>query len=215
MTDWPFGLLRKRAYGVIYCDPPWAFRGYVSDGVPQQKDEQHYDTMTKEELAELPVAELAANDCALLMWSIASHTPQAFWLAEQWGFKFASRGFCWAKTTMHADKKHVQKILGWNLDRWNRKLPRIANPENWHMGMGHSSRRNPEDCWLFTRGSPKRLDKGVRELIVSPVREHSRKPDEVYDRIERLFGGPYCELFSRTSRPNWSAWGNQEGKFDD
>lgn len=66
-------------------------------------------------------------------------------------------------------------------------------------------------CLLFTRGAPKRQSAAVRQLIVSPRREHSRKPDEQYERIEALVGGPfrYAELFARHRRPGWASWGNQ------
>ena len=67
---------------------------------------------------------------------------------------------------------------------------------------------------MFTRGKPKRLDMGVRELIMTPRREHSRKPDEQYERIQRLVAGPYLELFARQAWPGWDAWGNEVGKFD-
>lgn len=199
--EWPFGLLRKGAYSVIYADPAWSFRGYVNDGVPQTAMDQHYDTMHVQDMAKLPVWKLAAPDCALFMWSISSHTPQAFWLAEQWGFRFASKAFTWAKLNKNALKNFDAKPISPQHDA------------NWFMGMGHGTRRNTEDCWLFTRGQPKRIDQGVRELIVSPVREHSRKPDETYDRIERLFRGPYCELFARRQAPGWSSWGNETTKF--
>lgn len=197
MSNWPFGLLVPHEYGVLYIDPPWAFRGYVSDGVPQRAGEQHYPTMTVEDMAALPVHRLAAPDCALFMWTISSHTPQAFWLARRWGFRYASKAFTWAKLNKNAidDGK------------------RCDDPSAYFIGMGHGTRRNTEDCYLFTRGAPRRLDAGVRELIVSPIREHSRKPDEAYHSIERLFAGPYCELFSRTDRAGWSSWGNEVGKF--
>jgi N6-adenosine-specific RNA methylase IME4 len=81
--------------------------------------------------------------------------------------------------------------------------------------MGYWSRKQTEICLLFTRGSPRRLGKGVRQLIVAPRREHSRKPDERYERIEALVNGPYLELFARTSRPGWSAWGNETDKFSE
>jgi N6-adenosine-specific RNA methylase IME4 len=81
------------------------------------------------------------------------------------------------------------------------------------MGLGHSTRANIELSWLGSRGQPHRRDKGVRELIVSPVREHSRKPDEIYGRIERYCAGPYLESFARQRWPGWSSWGNQIEKF--
>lgn len=207
MSDWPFQLLTPRSYKVIYADPAWSFQGYAAAGVPQRAGEQHYDTMTVQDMARLPVGELAMNDCALCMWTISSHTEQAFWLARQWGFTFSSKLFTWAKLN-----KHAESWLQEGGRNQNRILP-ISDNRNWFMGMGHGSRRNTEDCWLFTKGAPKRLDRGVRELIVSPIREHSRKPDEAYERIERLFAGPYCELFARSTRSGWSSWGNETEKF--
>lgn len=81
------------------------------------------------------------------------------------------------------------------------------------MGMGYWTRQEVEICHLFKRGSPRRLSKGVRQVIREPRREHSRKPDDVYGRIESLVGGPYLELFARQAWPNWSAWGNQTDMF--
>ena len=68
-------------------------------------------------------------------------------------------------------------------------------------------------CLLCTSGSPKRVDRGVDQLIISKLREHSRKPDEIYTRIEKLVKGPYIELFARTTKKGWDSWGNQVGKF--
>lgn len=82
------------------------------------------------------------------------------------------------------------------------------------MGMGFWSRKEAEVCLLFTRGHPRRLDAGVRQIIRSPRREHSRKPPETHDLVSRLVGGPYLEMFSRETRPGWSHWGLEAGKFD-
>jgi N6-adenosine-specific RNA methylase IME4 len=83
------------------------------------------------------------------------------------------------------------------------------------MGMGYWTRANSEPCLLATRGKPKRLNADVRQGIIEPRREHSRKPDCVPGRIERLVAGPYLELFCRTTRPGWTVWGNQVGKFSE
>ena len=105
-----------------------------------------------------------------------------------WGFTFVSRAFCWVKL----NKSGV----------------------GWFMGGGHTTRKNPEDCWLGKRGKPKRKSASVRELIVAPVREHSRKPDEVYQWIEEYCAGPYCELFARQRWPGWDSWGDEVTKFN-
>jgi N6-adenosine-specific RNA methylase IME4 len=83
----------------------------------------------------------------------------------------------------------------------------------WFMGCGYGTRHNVEICWLGRRGSPKRQSAGVRELIIAPVREHSRKPDEVYARVEALGAGPYVELFARQQWPGWVCVGDEVGKF--
>ena len=184
---WPFGRLQPGGYGAILTDPPWGFLTYSKrHTTPHRCAEDHYTTMTPGELRELPVADLAAKDCALFMWVVDSHLDEAIALGTAWGFAYKTRAFVWVKTT-------------------NSGLPKI--------GMGYWTRKQTEECLLFTRGKPKRLDKGVRQLITAPRREHSRKPDEQYERIERLVTGPYAELFARTSRPNWAAWGNQVDRF--
>jgi N6-adenosine-specific RNA methylase IME4 len=81
-------------------------------------------------------------------------------------------------------------------------------------GLGFWTRANPEPCLLATRGQPKRSAGDVPKLLIAPRREHSRKPEETYARIERLLPGPYLELFARQSRPGWDGFGDQEGLFD-
>lgn len=81
-------------------------------------------------------------------------------------------------------------------------------------GLGYWTRANVEQCLLATRGKPPRLARDVRRLIISPRREHSRKPDETYSRIERLARGPYLELFSRQTRAGWNALGSEVALFD-
>lgn len=173
-------------FGCILADPPWAFRTFSGDGVPTQAADP-YATMTASDLRALPVAEIAAADCALLMWVVDSNLPEALELGAAWGFGFKTCAFVWVKS----------KLGGWP-----------------HVGMGYWTRKQTEQCWLFTRGSPKRLSKGVEQIIHCPRGAHSAKPEEQYRRIEALVGGPYLELFSRSAQPNWSAWGNQTGIRD-
>jgi N6-adenosine-specific RNA methylase IME4 len=119
----------------------------------------------------------------------------AFRLIEAWGFTFKTVGFYWAKLN--------KKVAG----------AQFAE-RDFFTGLGYWTRANAEQCLLATRGRPKRKAKNVKRLIVSPRREHSRKPDETYERIERLVDGPYLELFGRASRPGWDSWGDQAGLFD-
>ncbi len=173
-------------FACILADPPWAFRTYSGDGVPTQAADP-YATMNATALQALPVAEAAAPDAALFMWVVDSNLPEALALSESWGFAFKTCAFVWVKS----------KPGGWP-----------------HVGMGYWTRKQTEQCWLFTRGSPKRLSKGVEQIIHCPRGAHSAKPEIQYERIEALVGGPYLELFARNTRAGWSAWGNQVGIRD-
>ncbi len=113
---------------------------------------------------------------------------------KQWGFEYKTCGFAWMK----ADVSTVD-LFGGSVQT--------------HMGLGYWTRANSEVCLLATRGSPKRLNADVRQGIIAPRREHSRKPDGVHERIERLVGGPYLELFARQERSGWTVWGNETNKF--
>jgi N6-adenosine-specific RNA methylase IME4 len=195
----PLAGLKRRHYKVIYADPPWTFTTR-SDKGKDRSPEQHYDCMTLAEIKAMPVKELAAKDCVLLMWIIDTHVQMALDVMSAWGFTYKTKGFTWAKLNNQDPEKPQD----------------VTDPSAFFCGMGFWTRANPEDCLLGTIGSPKRNEggKGVRRLIVAERREHSRKPDELYGRIETLVPGPYVELFSRSSREGWDAMGNETGKFD-
>lgn len=198
-------------YALIYADPPWKFKTYSvyeksrNPDAPvnrnkqrQNRPERHYKTMTLREIMALPVASLAARDCVLFLWVTDPMLPAAIQLGEHWGFKFKTVGFYWAKTRRNGGKNNKRRHVK-------------ARP--FPMGTGYWTRANPEQCLLFTKGKPKRISASVEKLIVSARREHSRKPDELYNRIEQLVAGPYIELFARTKRRGWKSWGNQADKF--
>jgi N6-adenosine-specific RNA methylase IME4 len=93
-------------------------------------------------------------------------------------------------------------------------LAQTKSADGFCTGLGKTTRKGAvEDCWLAKRGKPPIKAHDVRELIVSSRREHSRKPDEQYGRIERLVDGPYLEMFARQARPGWIAWGDEVSKF--
>ena len=186
-------------YRCILCDPPWSFLTYGKKRTtPHRGADEHYGTMTADELTSLPVGDVAAKDCALLMWVVDSHFEEALLLGRAWGFTPKSIAFVWLK----------RDPLG---DRQVTMLRPIAPPAK--IGMGYSTRKQAELCLLFTKGKPQRMSKGVRQVIEASRREHSRKPDETFTRVEDLFAGPYLELFAREGRPGWTAWGNQTDKF--
>lgn len=184
----------------ILADPPWAFRTFSGENMtPHRCAEDHYRTMDLAAMQALPVPDLAARDCALFMCVVGSHLAESIDLARAWGFTFKTDAFYWIK----------QRLIG--ADQIDLFTGDIAEPR---MGFGYWTRKQVEPCWLFTRGNPRRLSKGVRQVILEPRREHSRKPEEARVRVEQLVDGPYLELFARTERPGWTAWGNEVGKFE-
>lgn len=194
-----FDGLPQRHYGAIYADPPWHFDAWsedkvVCDGYRSRATQRHYDTLSAEELRDLPVSKLARVDCALFMWTSWPYLLQALSLIEAWGFRYKTCAFSWMK----ADP---------------RQLELFRDDIDVQVGLGYWTRANSEFCLLATRGAPQRLAADVRQGIIEPRREHSRKPDCVPGRIERLVAGPYLELFARTERQGWDCWGNEVGKF--
>jgi len=182
---WAFPGLPRNHYAAIVADPPWHFETWSAKGRDRSPD---YPTLRLDQVAELPVGTLAAPDCALFLWAIDPMLPAALELGVRWGFTYKTVAFYWAKIGREA--------VFWRAD-------------DFPLGTGYWTRSNPEQCLLFTRGKPKRLSRAVRKLIVSPRREHSRKPDETMDRIERLVAGPYLELFARHRRHGWDSWGDE------
>ena len=146
--------------------------------------EKHYPTMGIDELCALPVPELAAKDCALFLWATFPQLPEALRLIRAWGFRYKTVAFVWLKR--------------------NRKSP------SWFYGMGYWTRSNAEICLLATKGKPKRQSAGVHQLLISPIEQHSKKPDAAREKIVALMGDlPRIELFARASPPGWDVWGNE------
>ena len=186
----PFAGLGK--YGAILADPPWPFATWSHKG-QGRSGEAHYGTMTHADIEALPVGDIAAEDSVLFLWIVQTQIPQAVSLAQAWGFTLKSVAFAWVK---------------------GGGLPMFPDDVVNQMGMGKWTRAEFEQCWLATRGKPKRLNADVRQVLIEKRREHSRKPDGIHERIERLVAGPYIELFARQQRPGWTAWGNETNKFE-
>lgn len=191
MSD-AFGDLPRNHFGAILADPPWAFKAWSGNSLPSRTADSHYSTQSMEWISALPVETLAADDCALFLWICWPTMPDALEVIRAWGFQYKTCGFNWVK---------------------GNSLPLFPDDFRDKMGLGYWTRANSEVCLLATRGKPKRLDAGVRQVILSPLREHSRKPNCVHERIERLVAGPYLELFARQERPSWTCWGNETSKF--
>ena len=197
-------------YRVILADPPWSYEAWSEKGEGKSA-QAHYKCLSIDEICSFPAELLAARDCALFLWVTWPFMPEWNRVIEAWGFEYAGLAWEWIK----------------------------FNPETglYAFGGGHGTRKNLEPCLLATRGNPQLrktaryfgiadIPEGVRSVrdfieampldaIRSRRREHSRKPEEQYDRIETLFDPPYVELFGRTRRPAWTTWGDEVGKFEE
>lgn len=186
-------------FGAIVADPPWFFRTRT-EFVSKRDPRHHYGggVMSRDQIAALPVSDLAAKDSHLFLWATGPCLPQALEVMEAWGFRYSGIAFTWVK---------LRRALG--------KQPSlfVLPGHDFHVGLGFTTRKNCEFVLLGRRGNAKRKSKSIRELIVAPVREHSRKPDEIFPRIEAYCDGPYLELFSREERPGWTCRGDEVGKF--
>jgi N6-adenosine-specific RNA methylase IME4 len=169
-------------FGVILADPPWPFEVYSVQG-RQRSPDRNYDTMSLDEIKALPIAPLAAEDCVLFLWGAWPELPGVLDVIRAWGFEYQTDAFLWVK-----------------LNR---------NGEGLFTSMGFHTRANTEFTLLATRGKPLRFAADVHQVIMAPVGEHSVKPEEARSRIERLYPGPYLELFARRPVENWMTWGNE------
>jgi len=180
-------LFSNKKYKIIYADPPWSYNFSTNKkGSITGCAEQHYNTMNLEDIKSLPVNTIADDDCVLFMWVTFPLLKECLEVVEAWGFKYKTVAFTWLK------------------------LSEDGSPA-W--GCGFWTRSNAEICILATKGQPKRIDCSISQVILSKRRGHSRKPDEAYVKIEKLLGNlPRIELFARTKRYGWDAWGNQVPK---
>lgn len=191
-------------FDLIMADPPWTFDNWSAAG-EEKNAKAHYDCEPLDWIARLPVAALAADDCLLWLWATNPLLREAFDVVEAWGFTRKTAG-TWIKRT----------VTG-----------KVA------FGTGYIVRASNEPFILATRGAPK-VTRSTRSAVVScdlpddftgdwpigtitiegPVRTHSQKPDEAFAAAEALMpDARRIEVFSRTTRPGWSAWGNEVGKL--
>lgn len=164
-------------FRVIVIDPPWSYRKRPND--PTHRAANPYPSMPIEEIKELPISDLAENDCILWLWTTNAHMREAFDVLDAWGFTHKT-------------------ILTWVKNR---------------MGLGDWLRGKTEHCLMAVKGKPVVDLTNQTTVIDGLVREHSRKPDEFYEMVEKLCPGSKVELFARNKREGWIPYGDQTELF--
>ena len=172
--------LPEGKYNIIYADPPWSYGG----NLPQRNPVKHYDTLETPEIAQMPVNTIAGDNSCLFLWATFPKLPDALEVIKAWGFEYKTLAFVWIKQNKN------KKGLFWGLGGWTRS--------------------NSEICLLGVKGNPERKNADVHSVIMSPIEEHSKKPDETRERILNLCGDlPRIELFCRNPITGWDAWGDE------
>lgn len=179
-------LLRKARgpYSTILADPPWQFQNRTGKMAPEHRRLLRYPTMELKEIIELPVPKLAAAKSHLYLWVPNALLQEGLKVMEEWGFTYKTN-------------------LVWN------KIRKDGGPDG--RGVGFYFRNVTELILFGVRGSMRTLQPGRTQvnMLATRKREHSRKPDEIYDLVEACSPGPYLELFARFKRPGWDQWGNE------
>ena len=175
----------KKRYNIIYADPPWKYNARNNANTRFGRGAfGHYNLMSYEELEELPVKKISADNCALFLWTTFPYLDKQIRMFEKWGFTYKTLGFSWIKTN-----------------------PKNANP---FFGIGYYTKSNCEVCLLGVKGKMKPKSNKISSCIISPRKAHSEKPSEVRDRIVQLFGDiPRIELFARQQADGWDCWGDE------
>jgi len=175
----------RSPYTTILADPPWQFQNRTGKMAPEHKRLLRYHTMELNEIMALPVSRLASAKSHLYLWVPNALLHEGLKVMEAWGFTYKSN-------------------LVWY------KIRKDGGPDG--RGVGFYFRNVTELVLFGIRGSMRTLQPGRTQvnLIATRKREHSRKPDEIYDLIESCSPGPYLELFARFCRDGWDQWGNED-----
>lgn len=175
----------EKRYSIIYADPPWKYnaRNNIATRFGAGAG-GHYCLMTNKEISALPIGNIAADNCALFLWVTFPYLDKQIAVMEAWGFTYKTLGFSWVKTNLKNGKPFF--------------------------GVGYYAKSNCEVCLMGIKGKMMPISNRVSSCIISPRREHSRKPDIVRERIVELFGDlPRIELFARQTVAGWDCWGNE------
>lgn len=177
----------NKKYNIIYADPPWPYSHgtFQSGNRPFMPITKYYKTMNINQIATLPIKNIAKEDSACFLWCTDSHLKYGIDVLETWGFKYKTIAFNWVKT--YKSGKYCINTAPYLLKSW-------------------------ELCLLGIRGSMQKykISNNIRGLTIAERTQHSKKPDIIRDKIVELFGDiPRIELFARQKYPGWDAWGDE------
>lgn len=193
--------LPDKKYNIIYADPPWSYK----DRSCQGNATQHYALMKDADICNLPIKNIAADNCVLFMWATYPKLKEALEIIRAWGFTYKTIGFQWVKENKSGNG-HFFGLGRWT--RGNSEPCLIASKGDLFPINLNEEASAP--CLIATKGKPKRVSASVGQLVFSPLRAHSQKPDEVRERIVELMGDlPRIELFARSATEGWDVWGNE------
>ena len=196
--SWQISFPNKK-YNIIYADPPWTFKTF-SDKGKQKSADNHYECQSLEWIKNLPIQKISERNCILFLWVTFPNLQESFEVINNWNFKYSTCGFVWIKTNKN-----------FNINQTS-FLP--YDSFNSFMGLGYWTRSNAEICLIAKRGNIKKQSNSIHQIIYEPIREHSRKPDIIRDKIVALCGDlPRIELFARTQNKGWDTWGNETKKY--
>ncbi len=171
-------------YGTILIDPPWRFANRTGKVAPEHRRLHRYQTMSFEEIAALPLPEVAKPQSHLYLWCPNALLLEALTIMKKWGFTYKTN-IVWLK---------VRKDGG---------------PDG--RGVGFYFRNVTELLLFGIKGKLRTLAPGRSQvnIIISRKEEHSKKPESVYDLVRRCSPGPFLELFARQKVAGWTQWGDE------
>lgn len=178
-----------KRFSTILADPPWRFHNRTGKVAPEHGRLTRYETLSFEEIGELPVASIADATAHLYLWVPNALLPQGLEVMRSWGFQYKTN-------------------LVWY------KVRKDGGPDR--RGVGFYFRNVTEVVLFGVRGKNARTlqpGRSQENILLSRKREHSRKPDEQYRLIEACSPGPYIELFARGPREGWFGWGQQAVEY--
>lgn len=195
-------------YSLILADPPWKYNSRANHKTRFRGGaEGHYPLMTMADIAALPITNLAATNCALLMWCTFPYLDKQIELFKHWGFRYRTQLLTWIKLNPRGHDQPKDDPAYKDGKRY--VLYSDGLYHSVFFGTGYYAKANSEVCLLGMRGRVPTISDSASSVILAPRREHSRKPDESYPLIEQVFGDvPRIELFARTTAPGWAVLGN-------